>query len=83
MANNLRQAFDDFMTKQTLGMRLAYRLAVAEIRLEHVSKWMREHEPQALDAILSETKDIDLTQKLEFQKKLGEIVRDVGGNLEL
>ena len=62
---------------------LIRRCAIFELRYECLEKWMQEHDPQALDAILEATKDLGYDMKLEYQKKVGQIVRDVGGTLEL
>ncbi len=78
-----REEIDKTLKQRSSLEQALHRCAVVELRFEHVAQWMQEHEPEALYAILKETKDLGYDMRLEFQKKIGQITRELGGTLEL
>lgn len=74
---------DRELAKKSRFERLAVRCAKAELKYEHLAKWMQEREPEALEQILEETKELGYDMRLEFQHRIGQITRDLGGTIEL
>ena len=57
---------------------LAARLATAEVFRDHLCDWMKTNAPETLEAIREEVHLIATNARLEFQKKIGAILKDFG-----
>jgi len=57
---------------------MAVRMATTDIFNEQLGAWMKIHDPEALKSITAEVRATALEGRLEFQKRIGAIVREFG-----
>ena len=69
----------EFLDEQSPTSHLVYRVATLELRLEWVLSYLRENQPDTHHVVLQAIEGIGgASATLEFQKRVGQILREIG-----